>query len=63
MPAKKPPPLDEKPQSERFIEAALEVGASDDPKDFERAFAIFTSNQKADMRDGAVSDKVCSDQN
>lgn len=37
MPAKKPKP-DEKPQSERFIDAAREAGASEDPKDFERAF-------------------------
>ena len=38
MPAKKPRPADEKPQSERFLEAAHKAGASDNPEDFERAF-------------------------
>ena len=38
MPARKPPPPDEKPQRERFIEGARELGASEDPEDFERAF-------------------------
>lgn len=38
MPARKPPAPDEKPQRERFIEAAREHGASEDPEDFERAF-------------------------
>ncbi len=38
MPARKPPPLDEKPQRERFIETAREIGASEDPKEFERVF-------------------------
>lgn len=37
MPARKPRP-DEKPQSERFIEVAREIGASEDPLDFERVF-------------------------
>lgn len=37
MPAKKPTP-NEKPQRERFIETAREIGASEDPADFERAF-------------------------
>jgi hypothetical protein len=38
MPARKPRPPDEKPQRERFIEAAREHGVSEDPEDFERAF-------------------------
>ncbi len=38
MPARKPPPPDEKPQRDRFIEAARKFGASEDPKDFVRAF-------------------------
>lgn len=38
MPARKPPPPDEKPQIERFIEAAREAGLSEDPEDFERVF-------------------------
>jgi hypothetical protein len=36
MPAKKPK-LDEKPQSERFIEAAREVGADETKEGFEKA--------------------------
>lgn len=35
MPAKKPPPKNEKPQRERFIETAREAGVDDDA--FERA--------------------------
>jgi hypothetical protein len=38
MPARKPPPPDEKPQRERFIETAREIGASEDPEEFERVF-------------------------
>jgi len=38
MPAKKPPPPDEKPQRERFIETARAIGASEDPEVFERLF-------------------------
>jgi hypothetical protein len=38
MPARKPRPKDEKPQRERFIETAREIGASEDPQEFERAF-------------------------
>jgi hypothetical protein len=38
MPVRKPPPPDEKPQRERFIETAREIGASEDPEEFERAF-------------------------
>lgn len=37
MPAKKPKP-DEKPQSERFIEAAREAEADETEEGFERAF-------------------------
>ena len=32
MPARKPRPPNEKPQRERFIEAAREHGASEDPR-------------------------------
>ena len=38
MPARKPPAPDEKPQRERFIEGARELGASEDPEAFERVF-------------------------
>ena len=39
MPAKKPPPPDEKLQYERFLEAAREHGTSEDPEVFEQVFA------------------------
>ena len=39
MPARKPPQPDEKPQRERFLEAAREHGTSEDPEVFERVFA------------------------
>lgn len=38
MPRKKPPPKSEKPQRERFIDAAREAGASDTTEDFDRIF-------------------------
>jgi hypothetical protein len=37
MPAKKPKP-DERPQSERFIETAREIGADETKEGFEKAF-------------------------
>ena len=37
MPARKPR-SDEKPQSERFIETAREIGADETPEAFERVF-------------------------
>lgn len=40
MPARKPPPPDEKPQRERFIETAREIGASEVPEEFERVFKL-----------------------
>ena len=39
MPKKKPPKPDEKPQRERFIEAAREAGVDETGKQFERMFA------------------------
>jgi hypothetical protein len=41
MPAKKPKP-DEKPQSERFIETAREIGADETKEGFDRAFKKVT---------------------
>jgi hypothetical protein len=38
MPKKSPPKPDEKPQHERFKEAAREHGADESGKKFERAF-------------------------
>jgi hypothetical protein len=44
MPAKKPKP-DEKPQRERFIETAREIGADETQEGFERGFRkIATKN-------------------
>ncbi len=37
MPARKPK-MDEKPQSERFIETARKIGADETPEAFERIF-------------------------
>jgi hypothetical protein len=37
MPAKKPTPKDEKPQKQRFMEAAKAVEADESGKEFERA--------------------------
>jgi hypothetical protein len=49
MPARKPPSPNEKPQSERFIEAARKIGASEEATDFEKVFAKVTApaHQKA----------------
>lgn len=37
MPARKPPPPDEKPQFERFIETAREIGAGETDEALEQA--------------------------
>jgi hypothetical protein len=50
MPKQKPRPPDEKPQRERFIETAREIGASEDPKDFERAFRQVVKPKGADAQ-------------
>jgi hypothetical protein len=39
MPRKPAPKPDDPEESQRFLDTAREVEASDDPKDFERAFA------------------------
>lgn len=39
MPTKKPRPPDEKPQRERFIEAARAAGVDETGEEFEKAFA------------------------
>lgn len=47
MPARKPR-RDEKPQSERFIETAREIGADETPEAFEQIFArVVTSGDPA----------------
>ena len=43
MPTKKPQSADEKPQRERFIEAAREIGVDESPEGFERAFRTVTT--------------------
>lgn len=42
-PTPKPPKLTDAERLERFKDMAREVGASDDPKDFERAFEKVTA--------------------
>lgn len=42
MAAKTPPSKDDKPQRERFIEAAREAGASESADEFESAFRRIT---------------------
>jgi hypothetical protein len=37
-PVKKNPKLSDEERHERFVEMAREVGASEDPKDFDKAF-------------------------
>jgi len=46
--ARKPrkPKLTDAERHKRFLETAREVGASDDPKDFDRAFGKVTSSKK-----------------
>jgi len=44
MPAKKPPPKDEKPQKERFIEAAKKAGVEADA--FEKAMGKIAPPKK-----------------
>ncbi len=54
MPKKKPPPPDEKPQRERFIEAAREAGVDETGEAFERAFRKVVPPKKA----GAVTKRT-----
>ncbi len=62
MPARKPTPRDEKPQRERFVETAKEIGASDNPEDFERLFSKVVVQRLhpaplSDRRDASPSKK------
>jgi hypothetical protein len=45
MPSKKPKP-EEKPQRERFIETAREIGADETNEGFEKAFKMIIKPQK-----------------
>jgi len=56
MPARKPRPK-EKPQGERFIETAREIGASEHPRDFERIFAKVMKTKKKLMAKRRVTTK------
>lgn len=47
MPKKSPRPKDEKPQHERFKEAARELGADESGEKFERAFGKIVPPAKA----------------
>lgn len=42
MPREAKPKPDDPAQSKRFIETAREIGASEDPKEFDRAFEKIT---------------------
>lgn len=46
MPKEKKPDKDEKPQKERFIETAKELGVSDGKDAFERAFKKVVPEKK-----------------
>lgn len=48
MPARKAKP-DERPQRERFIETAREIGADETPERFERAFNFMVRCPKSDQ--------------
>lgn len=52
MPARKPPSPDEKPQRQRFIETAREIGASEDAADFEQAFRRVVKPPAPESREG-----------
>ena len=45
--AKPKPKLTDAERQKRFVEMAKEVGASEDPKDFEKAFKKVTAPPKA----------------
>jgi hypothetical protein len=51
MPAKKPKP-DEKPQSERFIETAREIGVDETKEGFEKVFSVIVNSPQPEPRRG-----------
>jgi hypothetical protein len=51
MPTRKPSPPDEKPQQERFIQTAREIGASEDPAALDRVFRKIMRLKPAPTRD------------
>ena len=48
--SKSKPELTDSERHKRFVETAKDVGASDDPKDFDKAFKVITRAPK--RRDG-----------
>jgi hypothetical protein len=46
MPAKKTPPKDEKPQKQRFIEAAKKAGVDETGAEFDRAVGRIAAPKK-----------------
>jgi len=46
-PSPKPPKLTDAERHARFVETAREVGASEDPKDFDKAFTALTARRSA----------------
>lgn len=46
MPRKPAPKWDDPEESKRFLDTAEKVGASDDPKDFERALKIVATERR-----------------
>lgn len=55
MPKKNPPKPDEKPQHERFKEAAREHGADKNAEAFERAFGKIVPPKKPQSKASAVT--------
>ena len=47
------PKLTDADRHKRFVEMARKVGASDDPKDFDKAFTKVTSARKPQKKEGA----------
>lgn len=45
MPRKSAPKWDDPEESQRFLDEAKAAGASDDPKDFERALGVIASGK------------------
>ena len=48
----KPKPLTDAERHKRFVEMAHEVGASENPKDFDKAFKKITAKPNPDSKQG-----------
>ena len=53
MPARKPPPENERPQSEDFIETARKLGADESREGFERVFEKITQIKPLENEDNS----------